>query len=111
MNMVVKARHMDVTEAMREYVETKIAKIPRFYDSIQSIEVILDIEAEQAVVEIVVSAKRKHTFVATHRDTNMYACIDRCLDKITRQIRRHKDRVRDRQAESPSHIATEPPGE
>ena len=47
--------------------------------------------------EIVVQAKRKQTFVATHHDDDMYACVDQCLHKITEQLRRHKDRVRDRQ--------------
>ena len=103
MNIVVEARHMDVTDAIREYVRSKVGKLPRFYDNIQSIEAILDIEADQPVVEIVVTARRKTTFVATHRDEDMYACIDRCLDKVTEQIRRHKDRVRHRQVHARNH--------
>ena len=46
MNVVVKVRHMEVTEAIREYAQTKAAKLPRFYDQIQSIEVTLDMEAK-----------------------------------------------------------------
>ena len=38
MNVVVKARHMDVTDAMRQYVESKAGKLPRFYDGILSID-------------------------------------------------------------------------
>ena len=94
MNLIVKARHMDVTDAMRQYVESKAAKLPRYYDNIQSVEATLDIEADQAVVEIVVTATRKATFVATHREENLYASVDQCLRKITEQLRRHKDRVR-----------------
>jgi len=95
-NLIVKARHMDVTDAMRHYVESKAAKLPRYYDNIQSIEATLEIEADKAVVEIVVTATRKATFVATHRDEDLYASVDQCLRKITEQLRRHKDRVRDR---------------
>ena len=109
MNVVVKARHMDVTDAMRQYVESKAGKLPRFYDNIQSIETTLDVEADQAVVEVVVTASRKHTFVATHRDGDMYACVDQCMDKIARQIRRHKDRVKDRRVSPRSEMAIEPP--
>ena len=98
MNVVVEARHMDVTDAMRQYVESKAGKLPRFYDSILSIEATLDMEADMSVVEIVVKVRRKHTFVASHRAADMYACVDQCLDKMTTQIRRHKDRVRDRKA-------------
>ena len=97
MNITVNARHMDVTDSIREYIEGKLGKLPRFYDSIQDIEVHLDMEADKSVVEIVAHAKQKHTFVATHRDGNLYACVDFCFDKISQQLRRHKDRVRDRQ--------------
>ena len=100
MNITVNARHMEGSEAVRQYVESKVGKLQRFYDGIQSVEVILDTQAEQAVVEIVVQAARKHTFVASHRDDDMYACVDVCLDKIVTQLRRHKDRVRDRQGHS-----------
>ena len=97
MNIKVHARHMDATDALREYAEEKVAKFPRFYDNIQSIEVIMDMEAGLPTVEIVVQASQKHTFVAHHRQEDMYACLDQCIDKIAQQLRRHKDKVRDRQ--------------
>lgn len=98
MKIDVKARHMDVTDAIRQYVESKANKLPRFYNGIKSIEVILDVQADQSVVEILVTASRKHTFVAKFREEDMYACVDQCIGKITQQIRRHKDRLRDRRA-------------
>jgi putative sigma-54 modulation protein len=100
-NITVNARHMEVTDAIRDYIEGKVAKLPRLYDNLQDIEVILDMQAEKSLVEIVAHAKKKHTFVASQRDDSMYACVDSCLDKISQQLRRHKDRVRDRQG--PSH--------
>lgn len=100
MDITVIGRHVEVTDAMRQYVESKAAKLPRFYDNVLSAEVILGMEAEKAVVEIVVTANRKNTFVATHRDDVMYAAIDECLRKISEQLRRHKDKVRDRQSQS-----------
>lgn len=96
-NIVINARHMDVPAGLRETLEEKVSKLPRLYDNIQSIEVILDKEADHSVVEIVAHAKKKHTFVATHRDESLQACLDGCLDKIAEQVRRFKDRVRDRQ--------------
>jgi len=96
-NIVINARHMDVPDGMRSHLEEKAAKLPRFYNNIQSIEVILDREADHSIVEIVAHAKKKHTFVATHRGESLQACLDGCLDKIIEQVRRYKDRVRDRQ--------------
>ena len=109
MNIVVKARHMDVTDAIRRHMESKLSKLQRLYEGIQSIEAILDMEAAQSVVEIIVTARRKHTFVATHRHEDMYACADQCVDKIAQQIRRHKDRLRSRRAEPANHLQAEPP--
>ncbi len=90
---------MDATDALRQYAESKAAKLSKYYDSIQSVEVILDIEADQPTVEILATARHRNTFVATHRDEDMHACIDQCLHKIIEQIRRHKDKVRHRQGQ------------
>lgn len=103
MKIVVKARHMEVTDAIRDYVESKASRLPRFYDQIQSIEITLGMEAEKPTAEAVVTASRKSTFVARERNGNMYACIDLCIDKIAEQLRRHKGKVRDHQA--PTHEA------
>lgn len=95
MNVTVKARHMDITDSIRDYVETKADKLDRYLVGLQNAEVIIDMEADKPVVEIVARAKKKNTFVATHRDDDMYACIDVCLDKVIQQLRRHKDKLRD----------------
>ena len=104
MNIVVKARHMDVTDAMRQYVENKASKLTRFYDELHTIEVILDMEADKPSVEIVAAGKKKSVFVASHRDDDMYACVDQCLHKVSEQLRRHKDKIRDHQG--PTHSET-----
>ncbi|MCY2925335.1 MAG: ribosome-associated translation inhibitor RaiA [Planctomycetota bacterium] len=125
MNIVVKSRHMESTEPLKQYVAAKTEKLPRYYDNLLSVEVILDMEAakpfvemvahamevildmeaDKPTVEMLVQAKKKMTFVARARNDDMYACIDQCLDKIVQQLRRHKDRVRDRQGVSASGVA------
>lgn len=94
MKSTLESRHMALTDAIRQYVESKIARLPRFYDGILSVDTVLDVEADLPVVEIHVKARHKHTFVARHRDEDLYACVDQCVAKITRQLRRHKDRIR-----------------
>lgn len=97
MNIVVKSRHMEPTEPLKQYVEAKAGKLPRYYDSLMGVEVILDLEADQPTVEMVAQGRKRMTFVAKARNEDMYACIDQCVDKLVQQLRRHKDRVRDRQ--------------
>lgn len=104
MNITVNARHMEATDSIRSYLDEKVAKLPRYYNNIQEIEVVLDVEGDFYVVEIIAHAKRKRTFVATAKHENIYAAADGCLDKITQQLRRFKDKVRDHQG--PSHEQT-----
>jgi putative sigma-54 modulation protein len=103
-NVSVVARHMEVTDAMRSYAEQKVSRLPRFFNGLQSAVVTLDLDAGQHLVEIVASASHKAVFVARHRGNDMYACVDQCIHKLRQQLRRHKDRVRDRQG--PSHEQT-----
>ncbi len=95
MNIVVKARHMDISDDLRQRVESKTEKLSRYFDELQTVEVILDIEADKPLVEIIATARRKTTFVASARDQDMVSCLDQCLRKISEQIRRHKGKVHD----------------
>ena len=63
MSIVVKARHMDATDAIKDYVEKRAAKLTKFYNRLHNIEVVLDIEADKPSVEVVASAAKKSTFV------------------------------------------------
>ncbi len=109
MNITVDARHMEVTDAVRTYVQSKVERLPRYYDGIGSVDVILDVEAEHTVVEMVVKARRKATFVATHRDQDLYAGIDQCLAKMVEQLRRHKGKVRGHRGASMSDVVSDVP--
>ncbi len=95
MNIVVKARHMDISGDLRQRVESKAEKLSRYFDELQTIEVILDTEADKPLVEIIATARRKTIFVATAREDDMISCIDQCVRKISEQIRRHKGKVHD----------------
>ena len=82
MNIKVNARHMDITQAMREYAEDKATKLQRFYDKIISIEVVLDTDGGTPTAEAVVIASRNQTFIAAHRGEDMYGCIDNAIHKV-----------------------------
>ena len=111
MKVSVVGRHMELTKAMNQYAREKVDKLPRYYDGLLSVDVTFDMEAGQFAVEIVAAGKRKSTFVASHRGEDMYACLDQGFHKLQEQLRRYKDRVRDRQGPSHEQMAQEPPGE
>ncbi len=87
---------MDLSPELRTYAETKAAKLSRFYDRIRFIEVILNGEGNGFEAELVVKGEHKNVFVAKERGEDMYAAVDLVMDKIERQLTRHKERFRNR---------------
>ncbi|CAN5485492.1 ribosome hibernation promoting factor [soil metagenome] len=100
MQVVVSARHMDVTPALKTFAEQKANKLTKYYDRIQEIEVILDTGKElgknHSKVEMIVNAEHKNMFVAHHDEGDAYAGIDACVGKLERQLSEHKKKIRNR---------------
>lgn len=87
-------RRVEITDEVRDYVYNKAAKLPRFYDRIRDVEVVLDHESEQLTGEMIVRAGRKHTFVARESGSDACMLIDLLVEKLERQLVRHKERNR-----------------
>ena len=97
MAITISGRHMEITPAIRTHAEEKAAKLPKYYDLIQNIEVILDgAEGKAKRAEIVVSAEHNNQFVASHEGEDLYGCIDQAVHKVQQQLTAHKDRFRNR---------------
>lgn len=96
MQVTVSGRHMGVSEALKQYCREKAQRLARFYDRIQSIEVILDGHDGSHTAEMIVHSDGTPPFVASEEQEDIYAAVDLLLDKIERQIRRHKERLRNR---------------
>jgi len=94
--ILVTGRHVEVTDEVREYVETKAGRLTKYYDRIHEIEVILDHESEQFSVEMIVRADRKHTFVARGIGPHTFALVDEIVVKLERQLTKHKEKNRNR---------------
>jgi len=96
MRITVSGRHMGVSDALRRYCEEKAERLARFYDRIQSIELILDGHDGQHFAEIIVHSDGTQPFVASEQHGDAFAAVDLLMDKVERQIRRHKERIRNR---------------
>ena len=96
MQILVTGRHVEVTDEVREYVQTKAGRLTKYYDRIHEIEVILDHESEQFSVEMIVHADRKHTFVARGTGPDTFALVDEIVVKLERQLTKHKEKNRNR---------------
>ena len=101
MIVTISSRHMDVTPPMKGYAEQKAAKLTKYYDRIQEIEIIFDAGKEKTSkdkvrVEMIVNAKHRNMFIAHHDEGDAYACIDACVDKLERALSEHKKKFRNR---------------
>lgn len=96
MLVTVSGRHMGLSEPLKEYCATKAERLVRFYDRIQSIEVILDGHSGKHSAEMIVHSDGSDPFVAREERDDVYAAVDVLLDKIEAQLRRHKERLRNR---------------
>lgn len=97
MNIKVSGRHLEVTEPIRDYAQSKVGKLPRYFDRVQEIEVIIDKgEGRNEVVEVIVNAEHTDRFVAKVTGADLYACIDDAVNKLERQLTDHKERLRNR---------------
>jgi putative sigma-54 modulation protein len=93
MNLHVTGHHLEVTPAIRSYVSAKLDKINRHFENVIDVDVILSVEKLRQRCEANVHLSGKHIFVeATEPD--MYAAIDGLVDKLDRQILKHKEQLR-----------------
>jgi len=94
MRTKITGRHMELTEAMRAYTEKKIARLSKYNNRVSEIEVIHDCEGQLKKVEIILKVDNHQPFVVNHSDEDAYACLDSAVDKIERQLTKHKEKTR-----------------
>ena len=105
MNLTNSGHHLEVTPSLREYVLTKLDRVTRHFDQVVDINVLLTVEKQKEKerrqkAEVSVHVKGRDIFVeSAHQD--LYAAIDELMDKLDRQVCRHKDRVQDHHHDSP----------
>ncbi|MCE2596060.1 ribosome hibernation promoting factor [Motilimonas cestriensis] len=93
MQINLSGHHIDITDSMRTYVETKFSKLERHFDSINSAQVILNVEKLNQIAEAKLHLSGGEVFANSH-DTDMYAAIDSLVDKLDRQVIKHKEKLK-----------------
>jgi putative sigma-54 modulation protein len=97
MNISTTARHYDLAPALKDYAENKVLHLKHYFDHIVNAHVIFSLEKYRHRVEITLHVNGKN-FVSVEESDDMYASVDGSVDKLERQLRRHKDKVKDRKA-------------
>jgi putative sigma-54 modulation protein len=94
MNLNITGHHVEVTPALREYVQGKVDKVIRHFDHVTSVHVILSVEKLVQKAEITLHVKGKDIF-ADSSDADLYAAIDLLIDKLDRQVLKYKGKHND----------------
>ena len=91
MNLNVSGHHVVVTPAILTYVRAKLERINRHFDHVIDVNVVMTVEKLDQKIEANVHLSGKDIHVQAH-DGDMYAAIDGLIDKLDRQVIRHKER-------------------
>jgi putative sigma-54 modulation protein len=94
MQLNLTGHHVDLTDALRSYVSNKIERIERHFDHVTNVHVILSVEKLRNKAEATVHVNGGDLF-ADATDSDMYAAIDALVDKLDRQIKKHKEKLTD----------------
>jgi putative sigma-54 modulation protein len=92
MQINLSGHHVEITEALRENVNTKMAKLSRHFDHINKVHIVLTVEKSSQIAEasIHVSGNDIH---AKSENADMYTSIDNLVDKLDRQILKYKGKM------------------
>lgn len=94
MQINITGHQIDVTPAMRDYVNSKFERLSRFFDNVMNAHVVLEVQKLSHKAEATIHVAGGDLFAdATAED--MYAAIDALVDKLDRQVKKHKDKLND----------------
>ena len=92
MQVSITGRHLDVTDSLKVHVEEKIAKLKRHFDHVTDVHVILSVEKMAQKAEATVQISGAMLFAEDDHE-DMYVAIDNMVDKLDRQIIKHKEKI------------------
>ena len=94
MQVTTTFRHMEQSDALKTYAEEKLERVAKYIDEPTSAQVYFAVEKKiRHIVEIVISAKGVNT-KASEATNDMYAAVDAVIDKIERQLKRYKEKIK-----------------
>jgi putative sigma-54 modulation protein len=98
MEIAVTFRHIDTSDSLKAYAEEKVAKMGKYFDFPIEAHVVLAVEKfrRSADVTLNVNGSLIKGVVETE---DMYSAIDQVMDKIEKQVKKHREKTRDRRTE------------
>jgi putative sigma-54 modulation protein len=96
MNLKITGLHLEITPPMRDYIQNKLERVTRHIDNVIEVGVTLSVDklVQKAEVNLLLPPGRDIHVEATEAD--MYAAVDVVMDKLDRQVVKHKEKLADR---------------
>lgn len=91
MNLNVSGHHLEVTPAIRSYVQSKLERVTRHFDHVIDAHVILTVQKLKQKAEVTLHVRGKELHCSSEEE-DLYAAIDLLADKLDRQVLRYKDK-------------------
>ncbi|MDE1037891.1 MAG: ribosome-associated translation inhibitor RaiA [Phycisphaerales bacterium] len=95
MQINITSKQLEMTQTIEEYIHSKAAKLTRFYNRIEQINVIVEKTTHGFTAEIITDVEHHEDIVSSNEDSDMHAAIDGCIDRSVRQLTDLKNQVRD----------------
>lgn len=92
MQINLTGRHLEITEPLKEFVDEKFSKLERHFEQINNVYVVLSVEKIRQIAEATVHLNGTEIF-ANSESEDMYAAIDLLIDKLDRQVIKHKEKL------------------
>ncbi len=102
MNLNVSGHHLDITPAIRGYVQAKLERVTRHFDNVIDAHVILSVDKLKQKAEVTLRVRGKDLYCESE-EADLYAAIDLMIDKLDRQVLKYKDRVSEKPHEALKH--------
>jgi putative sigma-54 modulation protein len=98
MNRSITGRHFELTQPIKDYVESALESLEKYHLDIISANTIISAQEKQGkkgfVVEFILNLKDKNTIVITQVDKDVYAAIDLAIERVKKSLRRHADKIK-----------------
>ncbi len=111
MNLTISGHHLEVTPAIREYVQSKLERVRRHFDQVIDIAVILTVDnltekekRQKAEINLRLPGKTINVNALSH---DLYAAVDCLIDKLDRQVMKYKSQVQDHGHQAIKHLSEE----
>ena len=110
MQLNITGHHVEVTDSLKAYVAEKLERLEKHFDHVNNVHVILSVEKQRQKSEATVNVSGASLF-ADSTEEDMYAAIDSMADKLDRQIKKHKEKLKDHHRNEGSQIKHQQPVE